>query len=852
MKKRTQTLLLILGIAALFGSCQLDKVAPATIADFELADSTLIVGQPVTFNNLSRYVDNSRFVWNFGNGDSTSRTDTGPVSYVYSSTGSFSVELIAFNKEEHETSKRLSITIGDSMIVDPPDIPLPIAAFTVDSMICQAPCTVQFTDSSQNHDPSKNSWQLDSVNTNEGGTSFSHTYINPGIYTVTLTVKNEVDSMDTASKIIQVLREDEDPVAIPNFTIVDNGCTFPCEVTLINQSSGAVRFEWDFFLDGVDTITTSVSEQIPYSASQPGEIPVRLTAYASPSDMTGMSLTDTILIAMPTAPVANFEILTTPCVAPCQAKFINLSSGADSITFDFDYNNDSETVTQQTDTFYYEYTVPGRYIVSLTAYKAGISNPIVHTDTIDITEPIALPVANFTFSNNGCTAPCDIQFNEDASNEVAYRWNFGDGSAEDLTPNPIHTYTSANTYTASLTVYNSNGDSASHSEQITIIAPSTPGMTYQFPLGDADNQEIWDVTDHPNGGYMMAGHTTQGGVRYGWVVRVAENGIVLWDTVHRDASRNINEFRSIEAIGSDEFVVAGFSESNTTANKRRGWVLVLDSLGAELQDNEVPVQHSSQFQAIYPTANGGFVAVGRTQDCGSCVKEGLIVELGSNLNVTSTVVIGTNTTPFYEGFFNTVTVKSDGYAYVGGHSKPTAATDDWDAWIAKYNVNTNTVDLDTTYGDAILAEDIWDVTVNTAGNLVFCGNQNNNTNQEDLWLMEMTPSGAFLNQGNFPQSAGNSNSFGITTLPSGGYALTGYVKTTGLGEQLALFTVNSALSSATLLNTFGSTVINGDDRGRAVLPTSDGGYFIVGFTESLGSGGTDGYYLRTDMNGIVQ
>lgn len=850
MKKRTQTLLLILSIAAAFWGCRPDEVAPATNADFELVDSVFTVGKPVVFNNLSRHVDSSRFTWNFGDNTTMSSTDTNPVSHIYTSSRSFSVELIAYNKNDYQTSKVLVITVGDSAVTDTPDIPHPIAAFTVDSMVCKAPCTVQFTDASQDHDPSKNIWQLDSLTTNEGGTSFSHTYLEPGLYTVSLTVKNEVDSTDTTSHVIQVLRDGEDPMAIPNFTIVNNGCTFPCDITLINQSSGAVSFDWDFFDDGRDTTTTSVTESVPYSPTSWGKIPVRLTAYDSQGADT--SIVDTIVIEMPTPPNADFEIVTTPCTAPCLAKFVNLTTSADSIIFDYDYNNIMETVVQQTDTFSYEYTIPGIYVVSLSAYKAGISTPSIHTDTIAILAPIALPVADFSFTMDGCTATCPIQFTELASNEIGYIWDFDDGSPLVTSASPAHTYTSAGIYMVELKVYNNNGDTASITKPVTINAPAPTGTTYEFPYGNAQNQEIWDVAEHPNGSYMMAGHTTQGTTQYGWLVWINESGVVLWDTVHRDANRNKNEFRSIEYIGNDEFVVAGFSESNQVSDKRRGWVLVVDTLGEEQHDNEVgyPVA-SSQFQQIYPTPNGRFVAVGRYQACDNCVKEGWIVELTSDLVASDTIIIGTNTSPFYEGFFNTVHVNG-GYAYIGGHAKTTASTDDWDAWVVKYDFNSNAIDLDTLYGDAILAEDIWDVAVSTAGNLVFCGNQNDNFNQEDLWLMEITPSGVLVNQETFPQTSGNSNSFGITRLSSGDYGLTGYVKVSGLGEQLALFTVDNALSNATLLNEFGSTTATGDDRGRAILPTSDGGYFMGGFTNSLGSGGLDGYYIRTDLNGIVQ
>ncbi|WP_082089518.1 PKD domain-containing protein [Methanosarcina horonobensis] len=87
-------------------------------------------------------------------------------------------------------------------------------------------------------------------------------------------------------------------------------------------------------------------------------------------------------------------------------------------------------------------------------------------------EPV-LPVADFSNDVTSGNAPLTVTFT-DKSTEAPTEWNWDFGDGNDSTDrNPIHTYTSAGTYTVKLTVSNENG-TASKDGTITVLQTSEP------------------------------------------------------------------------------------------------------------------------------------------------------------------------------------------------------------------------------------------------------------------------------------------------------------------------------------------------------------------------------------------
>lgn len=119
-------------------------------------------------------------------------------------------------------------------------------------------------------------------------------------------------------------------------------------------------------------------------------------------------------------------------------------------------------------TGYSDYGSLGRYTISGSYAASSAVTPVA-------------PVAAFAVSTATGIAPLPVNFDASGSSDsdgaiVSYQWAFGDGTSG--TGQTIgKTYGSAGSYTATLTVTDDSGLSASTSRQITVTAPALPALS---------------------------------------------------------------------------------------------------------------------------------------------------------------------------------------------------------------------------------------------------------------------------------------------------------------------------------------------------------------------------------------
>ena len=173
----------------------------------------------------------------------------------------------------------------------------PVAAFAGDPTNGTAPLTVEFTDQSTN-DPTGWSWDFGDGNTSTEQHP-THTYTDPGIYTVQLTASNGEGSSAPLIKTgyIAVGAPPAPPVAA--FTGTPTSGTAPLAVQFTDQSTnGPTAWSWDFGDGG-----TSTEQHPSHTYVVPGVYTVQLTA--SNADGSGAPAVMTDYIDVGDAPLVT-------------------------------------------------------------------------------------------------------------------------------------------------------------------------------------------------------------------------------------------------------------------------------------------------------------------------------------------------------------------------------------------------------------------------------------------------------------------------------------------------------------------------------------------------------------------
>jgi PKD repeat protein len=334
-----------------------------------------------------------------------------------------------------------------------------------------------------------------------------HTYANPGIYLVTLSVTDNSGFTDSYSHNQTVL-----PLPIANFF-----WSTPCKGKLVqftdasfpNGGGNVISWDWNFGdpLSGSNNIDFLQNPSHIFTDS--GYFNVRLIIHNFDNCV------DTIIkpvYVFPSPPVDFTR--DTACLGDLVHFFANTTiTHIDSIvTWSWDFGDGTAISTDAINTSHL-YTAPGIYICTLSVVDLhGCTNSVSHQVKVN-----PKPIPEFSWSSPACSSSV-IHFTDQSSVPAGYTgyvarwlWDFGDGTTQLIiipaSPNVTHVFpTTSNSYVVRLTVWSSDSCSLFKEHTVTLIPSPIAGFDYSPVTCQGQAVQFNDLSQSNGGGSVTQWH----------------------------------------------------------------------------------------------------------------------------------------------------------------------------------------------------------------------------------------------------------------------------------------------------------------------------------------------------------
>jgi gliding motility-associated-like protein len=405
----------------------------------------------------------TRWLWQFGDGSSD--TTTVPVATHLYNTGTYTTTLTVTDANGCTDSVVLpnSITIHR-----------PTASFSsADTNRCTGQ-TISFMNNSSGTGLTYH-WLFGDGAT-ATTTNPTHTYLNAGNYTVTLSVTDSFGCSDTFTRSAYIHIGNITVGFIASDTFAN--CP-PLAVNFTDTSSNVVTYNWTF---GNGNASSVASPSTIYT--YPGVYTVQLKGQNSAGCLDSFSRTITVL-----GPTGTLSYTPLGGCSPLTVQFSSVNSNTQSLIWDMN-NGVTQTTTASSTT--YTYTTPGVYLPKLLLSDGNSCLvPISGPDTIRVDSVSA----DFSFTGNNACQTATISFIDTAVFSVtsitAIYWDFGDGNSSTV-HNPSHFYSAPGTYNVKLGITTAEGCSDTVIKPVTILAAPgvSAGNDTSFCLGATNGMQL--------------------------------------------------------------------------------------------------------------------------------------------------------------------------------------------------------------------------------------------------------------------------------------------------------------------------------------------------------------------------
>lgn len=397
----------------------------------------------VTFTNNSEKSDFYTFVWDFGDGETLSNNQN-INTHTYTYSGIFEVSLTA-QSLDGQCSNTVVTNTNENV-----SIGIPLTDFILPNSVCRGEEFLLEAEKDASGLTNTGTWNFEDDNSEISGLEAKHVFNTPGQWDVHFVAYNSFSNClsDTITKSLEVV-----PSPTVNFSAdVSNACKLPVEVGFINNSSEAIRYEWDF-KDGSSVLAVNSNDPVNHTYNSYGMYDVTLTGYNAEGCSSSVAI-PAIEIIQPRVSI-NFN-----AIQFCESVPFNITAIVDTEEAITQYNfyfSDGSSFTSTSPTIAHQFNNEGNYNVQVSVEtESGCSATSVLKE-ISVKEYCTFDDKDTSGNNNigsvkiskpnKCVDKYRFVF-EDTSNVTVQSWEFDDNIITGNT-NPItYTFTEEDTSTS--------------------------------------------------------------------------------------------------------------------------------------------------------------------------------------------------------------------------------------------------------------------------------------------------------------------------------------------------------------------------------------------------------------------
>jgi hypothetical protein len=369
--------------------------------------------------------------------------------------------------------------------------------------------------------------------------------------------------------------------------------------------------------------------------------------------------------------------------------------------------------------------------------------------------------------------------------------------------------------------------------------PAYPQNTFEKCYGGSNEDQSFSVIQTSDSGYIIAGFTRSFGASYSdaYLIKTDINGNILWYKLYGGWYED--DALSVKQTADGGFILAGGTWSFGSGAEDI-YLIRTDENGNLIWDKTYGGSEIDVAMSVSQTGDSGFIIAGCTLSYGKGLSDVYLIRTDINGDTIWTKTYGG--AEFDRGNF-VIQTNEGGFIITGSTSSFGNSLED--IYIIRTDMNGDTLwtkifgGTYNDYGSCILQT--------TEDRFVFTGTTVVQPNDCRVFLFMINNSGDSIWKQTFFKT-GKDEGYSVASVNDGGYIITGstyYARSGGFDVYLIKTDENGNLIWD---RTFGGS---GDEIGRSVIQSNDGGYVISGYTNSFGLGLNDVYVIKTDSSGNI-